>query len=40
MESKLSEDKIRKNISMLLERATEKQLRAIYIVAYEIVKKA
>lgn len=40
MESTLDESKLRKNINNLLERASEKQLRAIYIVTYEIVKKA
>lgn len=40
MESTLNESKLRKNINNLLERASEKQLRVIYIVAYEIVKKA
>ena len=40
MESKLDLNKLRKNINNLLERASEKQLRVIYSVTYEIVKKA
>ena len=40
MESVLKENKLRKNINTLLERASEKQLLAIYIVVYQIVKKA
>ena len=39
MESKIEGHKIRKNINNLLERATDKELRVIYLVAYEIVKK-
>lgn len=31
---------IKKNIASLLDRATDKQLRLIYLVAYEIVKKS
>lgn len=40
MESKIDREKIKKSIDNLLERATDKQLRIIYTVAYEIVKKA
>lgn len=40
VESELDQIKLRKNINNLLERASVKQLRAIYIVTYEIVKKA
>lgn len=39
MESKIDSHKMRKNINNLMERATDKQLRLIYLVAYEIVKK-
>lgn len=31
---------IKKNIAPLLDRMTDKQLRLIYLVAYEIVKKS
>lgn len=33
------ENKIRQNIINLLGKATDKQLRIIYLVAYEIIKK-
>ena len=37
---KIDTSKVKKNINNLLDRATDKQLRIIYQVAYEIVKKA
>ena len=39
MESKIDSYKMRKNINNLMKRATDKQLRLIYLVAYEIVNK-
>lgn len=33
-------EKVKKNIINLLDKATDKQLRVIYLVAYEIVRKA
>lgn len=40
MDSKPDTEKLKKNINNLLNRASEKQLRTIYLVAYEIIKKA
>lgn len=40
MENKIETQKIIQRIITLLGRATDKQLRIIYQVAYEIVKKA
>ena len=40
MENKIEPQKIIQRINTLLGRATDKQLRIIYQVAYEIVKKA
>lgn len=36
----ISTDKLRKNIAQMLNKATPKQLRIIYMVAYEMVKKS
>lgn len=36
----MNADKVKKNINTLLDRATDKQLRIIYSVTYEIIKKA
>lgn len=40
METTLDAQKLTKNIITLLNRASVKQLRTIYLVAYEIIKKA
>ncbi len=39
MESKIDTNKMRKNINNLMDRASDRQLRLIYLVAYEMVKK-
>lgn len=38
LEHKINPERVKENISTLLNRATDKQLRIIYLVAYEIVK--
>ena len=35
----MDSDKIKRNIQLLMDRATEKQLRLLYLFLYEIVKR-